>query len=323
MITLLTHPHLYSTKIISETEVIGYSKQKTFSVDTVELSSFPDLAELLIMLRDQPYTFAIRGEPISDAQKVNRLKDVFFEEHSSGRNWIMIDFDKKVRPDWIPAGDLYHQHQYLLSLLPNIFWNVSHYWHWSSSAGLDGWRTLSGHAWFWLSEPKTDTYLQRWAKAHKVDPAPFRTVQPNYTADPVFIDVDDHLDWNERGFIFVGDIDEVQLDWQMPPEPVYVPRVSTAFHVPYGNFMNLLEEVGKEHVNTPVYACICSWIATTGPCSDYEVMKGLLRAQLARSARSGERLSDEYFREQIKAANKKVSHLSSGPSIPLNVQNSL
>jgi hypothetical protein len=48
--------------------------------------------------------------------------------------------------------------------------------------------------WYWLDRPATDTKLKRWLRATPADLSVFRTVQPIYTAAPVFqCRVRDHL----------------------------------------------------------------------------------------------------------------------------------
>ena len=40
--------------------------------------------------------------------------------------------------------------------------------------------------WFWLSRPTSGAELAHWFEGCPIDPATFRTVQPNYTASPIF-----------------------------------------------------------------------------------------------------------------------------------------
>ena len=70
--------------------------------------------------------------------------------------------------------------------LPEEFQGASYRWQLSSSAGLRDDKTLSVHLDYWLDLPRGEAELTRWAKvrAPTVDPAPFRTVQPLYTAAP-------------------------------------------------------------------------------------------------------------------------------------------
>jgi hypothetical protein len=53
------------------------------------------------------------------------------------------------------------------------------------------------HLWFWLDRPACNPSWRRWMKANAdgvIDRAPMTPVQPHYTANPLFIDVEDPVD---------------------------------------------------------------------------------------------------------------------------------
>jgi hypothetical protein len=81
-------------------------------------------------------------------------------------------------------------------MLPEPFASTACVYKLSSSAGLDGWQTASMHLWFWLDRPVFDLSWRAWAEGVKVDSSLFKSVQPHYTADPVFEGGTDPL----RGF---------------------------------------------------------------------------------------------------------------------------
>jgi hypothetical protein len=90
-----------------------------------------------------------------------------------------------------PEGAVFH----LVSLLPACLQDVSFHWQLSSSAGIGPNLGLSVHLWFWFDRAVTDTELSLWAERDNVpiDTALFRTVQPHYTAAPLFIGTSDPL----------------------------------------------------------------------------------------------------------------------------------
>jgi hypothetical protein len=113
-----------------------------------------------------------------------------------GLRWVLLDFDKFSTPTAInvvadPEGAVF----YLVSLLSACLQDVSFHWQLSSSAGIGHNPGLSAHLWFWFNRAVTDTELSLWAEQDNVpiDTALFRTVQPHYTAAPLFIGMNDPL----------------------------------------------------------------------------------------------------------------------------------
>jgi hypothetical protein len=121
----------------------------------------------------------------------------------------------------------------LIQRLPTEFHDVSYCYQFSSSAGVSGvkwsgdpnaevktyagWAKISAHVFFWLKD-KTQN-IDQWAKnlnAQRgftvIDPAPLRTVQPNFTARPIFIGIADPLGDDRLGIVR-KESDEVDLVW--------------------------------------------------------------------------------------------------------------
>lgn len=221
----------------------GWQKRdhdKVFLHDVIDHPGVTDLADLsdtLIAMEQHPNACIIRGRLIDGrpTEGVRRLSvdedddDVFFGGDSKAvfqdqpLQWLMIDVDKmEADPSWTPAQRIAR----LIATLPPPFRGADFHLQWSSSAGLDGWRTLSAHLWFWLSDPiscvdlKARAKGERWKEDHGVDISLFQPVQIHYTAAPVFVGADDPLQ-GERSQLVRLNRQEVTLPpWS--PKPVEV-----------------------------------------------------------------------------------------------------
>ncbi len=171
-----------------------------FKASRVDVTGFYDLALALTKLADNPHSFVIRGEPVPDLDlcyPVRRLKyadnisPATFRSAPQGQCWVCMDFDKLPDPKGAvidPVNEPATAFLFLSFLLPEEFHDVSFWAQWSSSAGINGWDTLSAHLWFWLDRPVTDDELQAWAADHPnapIDRHLFNAVQPHFTASPV------------------------------------------------------------------------------------------------------------------------------------------
>lgn len=153
----------------------------------------------LVEIAKHKNCFVIRGAPrehVNLAMAVFRRKDIntygddaHFEECT--RRALMIDFDKIEignNIDLVGAPEEAVE-RVILNVLPEQYHDVSFVWQLSSSAGtLDPPGILSAHAWFWLDRPIGETELKIWhrLRAPLVDVSVFGTIQPLYTAAPIF-----------------------------------------------------------------------------------------------------------------------------------------
>jgi hypothetical protein len=168
---------------------------RRFTVERRTCVTIQDLASVLTQLSSEPRSFVIRGEPIGDtAGPVRRLKysgedgDATFRS-SAGERWVCFDFDKISPPPAICAATRPDEAmEYLADLLPPEFHDVTFWGQWSSSSGINGWATLSAHLWFMLDKPVTDDDLWLWGKSinSPIDTRLFNSVQPHFTAAPIF-----------------------------------------------------------------------------------------------------------------------------------------
>lgn len=175
-----------------------YKLSRQFFWSTMPVSDVFSMHEALLRVSHNPTSFVIRGQLKED---VDITKPVYRRCHKKNndtahfkeipRHWLMLDFDKVSVSEWSDlfvdpesaVEDLIYRH------LPNLFCDVSCVWQLSSGAGTsdpDG--TLSLHLWFWLDRPMCKEELDVFCVLHAsaVDRAVFGTVQPLYTAAPVF-----------------------------------------------------------------------------------------------------------------------------------------
>src|SRR4051812_12258773 len=231
---LQTRPDYIATKTFEHTSD-GRIKETPYRSGTFlrhtpyEVASIDDLFDLLQVLEDDARAMLIRGQikpAFVDRDEVTRtLLDVpakfqvaMFEEPADGLNWMMCDFDDIA----LPVGCTPEQGiEMLVRTLPIEFHEVSYCYQFSSSAGVtgvkwneepdaavehyQGWSKISAHVFFWLKH-KTRS-LAQWAKnlnaargTKVIDPAALEIVQPNYTARPKFIGMDDPLGSARSGF---------------------------------------------------------------------------------------------------------------------------
>jgi hypothetical protein len=106
-----------------------------------------------------------------------------FEERP--RRWVACDLDSFPLPEHInPIADIEHVIDVAIERMPPEFRSASCFWQLTSGHGIKA----GGRArlFFWLSRPVTNNEATRWIPKSIADPAVHRTVQPIYTAAPIF-----------------------------------------------------------------------------------------------------------------------------------------
>jgi len=318
--------------IDNEIKKSDYDRCYEYEYNFAECGNIQDLYELLAWLATQPTMCIIRAKlktNITPNTKVVRQKSSVgapFMENPDGVDFIMCDFDKIDIPEWLP-NDLDYYLEYLISTLPEYMHEVSYVYQWSSQAGMDNWKTLRCHIWFWLEEARTDKQMENWANSlthddiKVIDPSVMRTVQPNYTANPIFGEgVLDPLPGTR-----VGLINKKQKAALIPlvqgatrngllSSGVYVPSLpppglDTKFDV-------RLKAIGPDY-HMPITQAVASWISLTGNGSDYERLKQRLRDRISSAPGEGSAgrahyMSDEYLNAEIKGC--PFSHKLYGPT---------
>lgn len=194
----------------------AYGSAYHYAVEEHGVDSVEAMSKLLLGLAKEPSRCVIRGRWKADAPAPNtkaktRRLNVCFDD--APRRWLALDVDQfqpLTADPVLEPGDA--AREFVETMLPVEFHGAAFHLQLSNSAGAPG-KTdvLKAHLWFWLSEAFTGAQLTAWQKrtASAFDPAFFRQVQINYTADPVFDGVDDPVPVRE---MFVPGRPEVALD---------------------------------------------------------------------------------------------------------------
>jgi hypothetical protein len=164
------------------------------SADQYGISCLTDLANLVQSLERERKKFIIRGSLI-DGRAPYGLRRLAQAKEDSPANfeemdcqWCLLDIDEVDIPDNFidgqsPPIDLI---QHVTQLLPDAF-KVSDCWYqFSSSMGIKVGK-IRVHLWYWLSKPVSNSNMREWLSESPVDLSLFRTVQPHFTANPIFL----------------------------------------------------------------------------------------------------------------------------------------
>lgn len=243
---------------------------KWFEAITYPVSNIKELSDYLTLLEQEPNACVIRAklkegqDPKSVIRRIHDHNDGItpsFEEDPDGHHWVMFDFDK------VPVTGLDSNEErlaHLLGMLPQAFHDASFHYQWSSSAGMDGWQTLSAHLWFWLSDKWRDSLLieriedQNW----DIDECTIRTVQCNYTAAPIFEDCDDPVEVRS-GFMPQLKDEVVLPSWVRPSVRVFKGNLRAMIPVKTNKtFEQRLEDIGPRY-HMPIQKAVACYVKTT------------------------------------------------------------
>lgn len=215
-ITILTSAGPRLTKVWDSAtgKPLAYEKVQQVSVQERYVADIYGLSALLIELEGERNTCIIRGKFIghtkakelypAEIEREMRVKKkvlqtpkdgytlrrlTFFKEQPLHFFYIDIDSFKPEGLDPVlqPEDCI---NQYIAKHLPACFQGVTFHWQLSSGAGHpDNPGVLKAHVAFWLTSPHLGEDLEAWVKSEGllIDVSVFRTVQPNYTAAPVFV----------------------------------------------------------------------------------------------------------------------------------------
>ncbi|SOD97047.1 hypothetical protein SAMN05421508_106223 [Caenispirillum bisanense] len=303
----------------------AFDNAYTYSVYEMPAHNIHELSALLSELESIPNACIIRaalrpGYPTEGV--VRRIHDggdgrVPFAERAAGNPWIMIDVDGLPAPDGLHTNA--DRLDYIVSTLPTWFHGVTYHYQWSASAGLSGWDRLSCHLFFWLDRPITDTALierMRWetmpdgSTGWDVDESVCRTVQPNYTAAPIFQGAPDPLQGCRSGLV-QGDTDVVSLPtWTPKPKPqaqAYTPLPGGG--TLGGGIAARLADIGPRY-HMPIQRAIMAFVGFYGTGCDRWEIKRLIRDRVAVApAGSSPKhiyTTDAYLDASIRGAVRKV-----------------
>lgn len=169
-----------------------YDNARTVTLHPEPVADLAALADLLRVLAPVARCCIVRGEPIDPARMV-RVRRLLHRDPDTGeaatlrevpRRWVSIDVDSVPVPAGTDLHDLAACARAVVPRLPHAFRDVAGIVTATASHGIKPGVRL--RLWYWLSRPTTGAELGQWFEGCPIDPATFRTVQPNYTAAPIF-----------------------------------------------------------------------------------------------------------------------------------------
>ncbi len=292
-----------------------YDSATWFRAESVPVATIRDVHALLRGLETDPGTCVIRGEPTAhcDHARTRRRKtgaDAPFAEQA--RHWLMLDVDGVPLPVATSVlDDPADAARALLDILaahaPEMD-GVTAIVQFSSSAALDElaeaetaaglpprWtgvmkRGVAAHVWYWLRHPIGEAGLGRWmtavaAAGLKLDPSTNRTVQPHYTAGPLFAAPLRDPVAGRRTVLIEGERDAADLRI-----PAAAPRTTHAAqdgagqaHAGRGYQGHLSDIGGADGFRAPMLRAIAAFIATNHPHPDIAVLKHDIRDAIGRA----------------------------------------
>jgi hypothetical protein len=294
-----------------------FTEPKHFSVTRREVDGIEALHAALVEIEREPRVCVIRGEPRPDidlthTRRVKKGEAATFDDVP--RQWIMVDADKVPLPAGTsviddPADVARYMVELFAGFAPELE-GVTAVVQFTASAGIGEmaeaeaaagmpprWAGVSkpgsgtgAHLWFWLTGPQGEAELVRWANAinakvgnKAIDPATLRTVQPHYTAGPVFgAGLRDPLA-GRRTVLVRGSADAATLEIPAEPErPAHRSGGSGSTSASGIGFPALLSRIGDpvHGFHGPINAAIASYVATNWPNPDVDALVEMLRDRI-------------------------------------------
>lgn len=171
--------------------VESYGRTYRYNAEEVTVDDIESLSKAIREVSKDPTAFVIRGKPIDQTHNIRRLKikckktgDMPTIEEVD-RRWLCIDIDDvTIDPVRGVVGSA-------IAALPECFHGVACHYQMSSSAGVFESGLAKVHLWYWLDRAAFGKSLRGWLKPWPVDVTLYSGVQPHYTADPVFVRMED------------------------------------------------------------------------------------------------------------------------------------
>lgn len=310
------------TKRFNGAEIINYSNSYSFTHIECPVENIEELYDLLKAISTESDICIVRGEKIcEESANIQRTINVpkNFRENPKGVDWVMIDFDAITAPQGSFTRLQYAD--YLVGTLPEYMHNSSYVVQWSSKAGIDNWKTLRCHIWFWLETARTDSEAKRWADSVGItDLSVYNPVQIHYTAAPIFENgAIDPIGINNRCVLIHKEKDTVDIPLITAPS---IRKVLPGKYVPVGmgddyGFQKKLKSIGHPHMHSAITEAIGSWISRTGSNSNLTRLKERIREAIENAPINGScgkafYQSDKYLNEQIRGCH--FQHKANGPS---------
>jgi hypothetical protein len=179
-------------RICRDGAVEDYGNAYRFDIFEQPVADLDALRRLLDVLSRRPDCCVVRGVPIDRERTVN-VRRLAHADRETGdpatlrdvpHRWVALDMEGIDRPEGLAASDLGGCAAEAVRRLPLTFSRARCIVQASASHGLKPDCRL--RLWHWLDRPTTGAELSRWLRGRPADPTVFRTVQPIYTAAPVF-----------------------------------------------------------------------------------------------------------------------------------------
>jgi hypothetical protein len=244
------------------------------------------------------------------------------------RHWVGLDLDGLA----VPGANVMHEPHHAAALLLDMIGelvpdlaSVSAVVQFSSSAGLaerveadaaagipsmwsgvaKGAGVVPAHIWYWLAEPVGETELKRWAaavgaacgKRGLIDPATLHTVQPHYTAAPIFeaglLDPVPHA----RTLLIEGESDAARLTIPAEPErPAYTPGQRNSESRGYLGWLAAIGDMdageGFAGFKAPITSAVAAYVATNWPEPDADQLRADIREAVLAAPPGGRSAGD-------------------------------
>jgi hypothetical protein len=317
-----------------------YDRAKWFRVELVEVSDIYSLSEHLAELESDNTKLIVRGEPLTHidlSEPVRRRASAdldddrapYFCMAARGVPWLCIDIDSLRLPRRRQRQSPRNHRaalQYAIQQLPDCFHDITCHWQFSSQYMVTDHENIRLHLWYWLDRPITDPEAKRWAQHISADYTPidtslYQSVQPHYTAAPIFEDgLEDPLD--QRSGLLVRSTDEVTVP--DIPEPPSVVRSGTTSPVSGGeSFEYWLSCVGDHQgglgLHEPLLKAAWHYVLENGSDIDSEALVAVLRQTVLDTDASqhsptdiADRASDSHLYGIVNSALQKLQHHEPG-----------
>ncbi len=298
----------------------AYDRATWFTAESVPVRSLPELHRLLRRLERDTEACVIRGalQPQADPARLRRRKTGEGAPFADApRSWVMLDLDRVPLASGVldePADAARALLDLLAAAVPELE-GVSAIVQFSASAGLlelaeaeqaaglpPRWGGVakpgvSAHVWFWLRRPLAEAELLRWrnrvaASGLDLDPATLRTVQPHYTAAPLFTQpLRDPLA-GRRTVLVPGMEDAAELLVPAPESASAATGSGPSAHAGIG-FIGHLDAIGgSDGFRQPILRAIASYVAVNYPDPDTTELKAALRTRIAKADPGGRTVAE-------------------------------
>ncbi|MEZ5935847.1 MAG: hypothetical protein R3F54_28840 [Alphaproteobacteria bacterium] len=322
-------------ELIAPTAEDAYGSTYTSTATLHRAETIEDLSRILVQLEAHPHRCVIRDQPTAESygKPCRRIKydqvaldgtvEAVANYVAVARQWVCLDVDKICLPGGLDVAD--DPEACIGAVIKEVarhapeLEGVAVHAHLSSSAGLhiltgDPGGKISVHLWYVLDRPYSEAQLALWINGineragHRlIDPVTVRGVQPNFTANPLFVGENDPLP--RRSFLIQGDQAVLSLD---------LPAIANdnGAYVPTGNLLTsryhqaldlIGDAPGQAGFQEPVKAA--TWAAARDLGEDLldQATFDRVKAEIQQRVRErGHTRSDRYISMRVREVDAKL-----------------